>query len=168
MEYPLLVFLHVAAGVLWAGGAVALGLFIIPSVIEAGPAAGAVMAGVARRRFPVVMTTFGFIVFLTGVRLYMLRFSPDWLTSPEGIVLSLGALLGIGGLAIGFFVQKPTVQRMGALAAVIAASGGAPSAAQAAEMQALRTKLGTVARLTAYHLLGATLLMALHRFATAL
>lgn len=168
MEYPVLVFLHVALGILWAGGAVALGFFIIPAVLDAGPAGGAVMAGVAKRRFPLLMTIYGILVFLTGLRLYMLRFSPAWLSSPEGIVLSLGAVLGIGGLAIGLFVQKPTVERLGGLAAQVAASGQPPSPAQAAEMQTLRTKLRSVARLTAYHLLGASVLMALHRFAAVL
>ena len=56
MEYLSLIFLHVAFGVLWAGGAIVLGLFIVPSVMDAGPAGGAVMAGVVKRRMPVVLS----------------------------------------------------------------------------------------------------------------
>jgi uncharacterized membrane protein len=166
MEYPILIFLHLFGGIIWAGGAVAAGLFIIPAVAEAGPAGGAVMAGVARRRFPLIMTVLGLIVVLTGVRLYMMRFSAEWLVSPPGLVLTLGGILGLGGLAIGVFVQRPLVQRIGAMAAA-AASGKPPSEAHAAEMLALRMRLQRVARLTALHLLGASLLMSMHRLAAA-
>jgi uncharacterized membrane protein len=163
MEYLVLVFLHVFFGIIWAGGAIAAGLFIVPSVIEAGPAAGAVMAGVVRRRFPAVMTAAAIIVVLAGARLYMLRFSSEWLTTPQGIVLTLGAILGIGAFVLGVFIQRPLVGRMGALAAQIAASGAGPTPQQAAELQGLRQRLQKIARLTALHLLGAALLMAMQR-----
>jgi uncharacterized membrane protein len=167
MEYLVLVFLHVFFGIIWAGGAIAAGLFIVPSVIEAGPAAGAVMAGVVRRRFPAVMTAAAIIVVLAGARLYMLRFSSEWLTTPQGIVLTLGAILGIGAFVLGVFIQRPLVGRMGALAAQIAASGAGPTSQQAGELQALRQRLQKIARLTALHLLGAALLMAMQRLVAA-
>ena len=100
MEYPFLILLHVVFGILWAGGATVLGLFVLPAVVDAGPAGGAVMAGVVKRRMPVVLTMAAALVVLTGLRLYMLRFSSVWLTSPEGIVLSLGALLGLGAFVL--------------------------------------------------------------------
>ncbi|MCC7008935.1 MAG: hypothetical protein IT184_08980 [Acidobacteria bacterium] len=168
MEYPILIFLHVAAGILWAGGAVSTGLFIVPALIEAGPAAGAVMAGVARRKYPALMTALGIVAVLTGARLYMLRFSTAWLASPAGIVITLGAILGLGGLAIGMFVQKPLAQRLGRMAAQAAASDQPPSPAQIAEMQAMRARFQRVARLTAFHLLGAAVLMAAYRLAAAI
>ena len=163
MEYSALVLLHIFFAILWAGGAIAVGLFIVPAVLEAGPAGGAVMAGVAKRRFPVVMTVSAVIVVLTGLRLYSLRFDPAWVTSPEGIALSLGGLFGIGAFLIGLFVQKPTIERMGALAGKLAAAGVPPTPEQAAEMAALRRRLGSVARLTAFHVAAAALLMASHR-----
>ena len=46
MEYLILIFLHVLFGIFWAGGAIVAGFFIFPSVLDAGPAGGAVMAGV--------------------------------------------------------------------------------------------------------------------------
>jgi hypothetical protein len=167
MEYLTLVFLHVLFGILWAGGAIVAGLFIIPSVIDAGPGGAAVMAGVARRRLPLVLTTAGSIVVLTGLRLYMLRFSSDWIASPHGLVLTLGAVLGLGAFVIGVFVQRPAAMQLGALGARIAASGAPPTAEQAAELQALRARLQRVARLTAWHLIGAAVLMASHRFVAA-
>jgi hypothetical protein len=168
MEYPFLVLLHVAFGIFWAGGAAVLGLFIIPSVLDAGPAGGAVMAGAVKRRLPLLLTFSGGLVVLTGIRLFMLRYSPDWIATPEGIVLSLGALLGLGAFVMGVFVQKPTVGRIGALAAEIAQSGRPPSPDQAATMKALQQKLRKVGMLTAWHLIGSSVLMASHRLAAML
>jgi hypothetical protein len=168
MEYLSLVLLHVFFGIIWAGGAIAAGLFIIPSVLEAGPAGGAVMAGVTRRKLPMVLTISAAVNVLAGVRLLMIRYAAGWLTSPEGIVLVLGALLALAAFVMGVFIQKPTVERIGTLAGQIAASGSPPTPAQAAEMQALRAKLGRIAGVTAWHLLAAIALMASHRLAAAL
>jgi hypothetical protein len=165
MEYVVLISLHVLFGIFWAGAAVAIGLFIIPAVLDAGPAGGAVMAGVAKRKLPLVLVIAGGIVVLTGVRLYMIRFSAPWLTSPEGIVLTLGGLLALAAYGMGVFVQKPTVERIGALASQIAHGGAPPTPAQAAELQVLRARLRKIAALTAWHILGAATLMSLHRLA---
>lgn len=163
MEYLSLIFLHVAFGIFWAGAVIVLGFFILPAALDAGPAGGAVMAGVVKRKMPMVLLVAGIVVVLSGVRLYMVRFSASWLTTGEGIVLSLGALLGIAGFAMGVFIQRPTVDRIGTLAASMARAGGPPTAEQAAEMKALQARLRRVARLTAWHLLGASVLMASHR-----
>src|SRR5262245_683829 len=168
MEFPVLILLHVAFGILWAGGAIIIGLFIVPAILEAGPAGGAGMAGVVKRRMPVVLMIAGLIVVLTGLRLYMLRFSGVWLTTPEGLVLTFGAILGLGALVLGLFVQKPAAQKLSALAAEVARSGGPPSPAQIAALRAQQEKLARVARLTAWHLVGAALLMASHRLASML
>ena len=165
MEYLSLVFLHVFFGILWAGAAVAIGVFVLPAVLEAGPAGGAVMAGVAKRKFPIFMTVIGAIVLLTGARLYMIRFTPGWITTPEGIVITLGALLAIAAFIIGISVQRPTVERIGAIAAQIAASGAPPTPAQASELQASRQKLRKAGSITAWHVLAAAALMAMHRSA---
>lgn len=166
MEYFLLVFLHVTGAIVWAGGAITMGFFTIPAVLEAGPGGGAVMNGVMKRRFPVLMTGSAIVVIVTGLRLYTSRFSMEWLTSAEGIVLSLGGLLGIGAFVIGLFVQKPVAMKLGALGAQIAASGGPPAPEQARELAAIRSRLAKVGRVTAWHLFGAVLLMAVHRLAT--
>lgn len=168
MEYVMLILIHVAFGVLWAGGAITAGFFVIPAVMEAGPAGGAVMGGIMKRKFAIVMLVSGLLVLLTGLRMYMVRFSSEWLGSPEGIVLTLGGLLGLGALVIGIGIQKPLAERMTALGAQIAASGAPPSAEQAAEMTALRARLLKIARINAFHLVGATLLMASHRLFAAL
>jgi hypothetical protein len=166
VEYPFVIFFHVFFGIVWAGGAIAAGLFILPAVLDAGPAGGAVMGQVVKRGLPVVLSIAAIIVLLTGVRLYMIRFTPGWMLSPEGIVLSLGALLGIAAFFMGIFVQKPLVQRLSALAQTITTSGRPPSADQARELEDMRTRLKKIAAVTAWHLLAASALMASHRLAS--
>lgn len=168
MEYPILILLHVFFAIIWAGGAIAAGYFIIPAVLEAGPAGGAVMAGVLERRFPMVMTASALVVVLSGIRLYSMQVSLDWLRTTHGIVLSLGALAGLGAFFVGLFVQKPAADKMGALGAKLAANGAPPSPEEAAEMEALRKRLGKAARVTAWHLIAAALLMAGHQLAARL
>jgi len=160
MEYGSLILLHVFFAILWAGGAIAAGFFIIPSVLEAGPAGGAVMGGIVRRRFPIVMTASGLVVVLTGARLYMMRFSTDWLGTTHGILLRIGVIAGLGAFVIGLFVQKPTVDKMGTLGAKLATAGTPPAPEDAAEMERLRTRVGKVGRVLAWHLIIAAILMA--------
>ena len=168
MEYFILVILHIFFGIFWVGAATAAGFFLIPAIMDAGPGAGAVMAAIVKRKFPIVISAAAVIVVLSGARLYMIRYSPEWLSAPEGIVLTLGALLGIAALGIGLGIQKPLAEKLGALGARIAASGKPPTPAEAAELQALRQRLARIAKVTAWHLLAAALLMASHRLAASL
>ena len=163
MEYLGLVLLHVTFGVIWAGGAIVLGLFVVPAVIDAGPQGGAVMAGTVRRRMPTVLTTAAALTVLTGARILWIRASVDWLQTPEGMVIAIGAAFGLEAFILGVFVQRPTVERLGALGAAIAASGVPPTPDQREQMKALQTKLRTTAKLTAFSLIVATVLMASHR-----
>ncbi len=167
MEYLTLVFLHVLFAIIWAGTVISLGFFIVPSVLDAGPGGGAVMAGTVQRRMPIVLTVAALTVVLTGLRLYSVRFSTAWLTSPEGIVLTLGALFGLSAFGLGMFVQRPTFQKMGELGAKLAAAGGPPDSAMLAEMQALRARARRLASIVAWELLAAAVLMASHRLAAS-
>jgi hypothetical protein len=168
MEFSTLLLLHVFFGIVWAGGAIVAGFFIVPSVLEAGPSGGAVMAGVMKRRFPILMSVSAVLVTLTGLRLYSIRFSMAFLGTPEGIALTLGGLFGLGAFALGVFVQRPTAERLQSLGAQMSAGGGPPTPEQAAEMRALQSRLGRMGRLTAWHLVLASLLMASHRLAAML
>jgi hypothetical protein len=103
---------------------------------------------------------------LSGVRMYMIRFTPEWFTTAEGLAITIGGLLGLGAFVLGFFIQRPLAGKLGAMAARVAASGAPPTPDQAAELAALRGRLRRVAALTAWHLIGSTLLMSIHRMAT--
>ena len=168
MEFSTLLLVHVFFGIVWGGAVILVGFFIVPSVMEAGPAGGAVMAGMMKRRFSVLMSVSAILVMLSGLRLYSIRFSAAFLGTPEGIALTVGALAGIGAFFTGLIVQRPAGERLGALGAEIAAGGGKPTPEQAQEMQVLRGKLEKGGRATAWQVLIASLLMAAHRLAAML
>lgn len=169
MEVAALRLLHLAFGVFWSGGTVLMGFWVIPAIVEAGPAGGPVMKGmVVDRKLPQVMTVAGLLTVLTGLRLYQLRFTAAWLTTPEGLTLSLAGLLAIGGLGIGLFVQRPTAGKLAGLTARIAAAGGPPTAEQAQEITVLRGKLLRTGKVLGAHTGTAALLMAGTRLAQAL
>ena len=86
----------------------------------------------------------------------------------QGLVLTLGAILGLGAFVLGVFIQRPLVGRVSALAAQIASSGRPPTPDQSSQLQAMRDRLKKIAALTAWHLLGASALMSFQRLAAAL
>ncbi len=161
MEFAALRAIHLLGGLVWAGFAIFLGAYLLPAFKEAGPgAAGPVMAAVMKRRFVLVMNLAGFASVLSGIRLYMLVFSSAWLTTPGGLCLTAGAVLGLGGMVIGSVVSRPTSVKIAALQAAIAAQGGKPTPEQVAEMPKLSAKMGRAGTLVAWHLGGAAALMA--------
>lgn len=162
MESLVLAILHVTAGALWTGFAVFQGFWLMPALMEAGPAGGAVMGGIMKRKFVLWITVLSWVALITGFRLYMIRFSPAWLTTAEGIVVTLGMLLAIGAAVIGGARQRPTAQKLAALSASLK---GPPSPEQAAEMQAVGARLVRIGKVTAFHLLGVLVLMSAHRLA---
>lgn len=155
MEYSALILIHVAAGIVWGGGVLINGFFLIPAVLEAGPAGGTVMAALVRRHYSPYLVTAAVLALLSGLRLYQLRFSLAWLGTAEGAVLTLGGLLAISAWAIGLFRQKPLAAQMAQLA----------QQGRHDELPAVATRFVRYARLSAWHLVAVVLLMAGHRLA---
>ncbi len=165
MELWLLRSIHISSAVLWAGWAIFAGWFLLPAILEAGAAGGAVMGGIVKRRYPLLINVFAILTLLTGFRLYMINFSSAWLKTGTGILLSLGALLAIGGFAIGTTVARPTTAKITAIAAAARAAGGPPTAEQQAEMGRLMAKAARTMRVISFHALGAAVFMAFSRYA---
>jgi hypothetical protein len=155
MEFSILILVHVAFGLFWGGGLLVGGFFLVPSILEAGPSGGAVMAGMMKRRYSLAMTLSAALALLSGLRLYALRYSPEWLVSSEGIVLTLGGLLAISAWAIGLFRQRPLAEKMAALV-----QEGRP-----AEIPAVAARFAKTARIAAWHMVAVLVLMAGHRLA---
>jgi uncharacterized membrane protein len=162
--------LHIGAGVFWVGSILFLARFLMPSVMALGPAAGPVMDQLNRvRRLPQALLGAGFVTVLSGFGLYWidsLGFRGPWMESPTGRVFGAGAGFALIGLIIGFAVNRPAAQRLGALAAAIQAGDGPPTAEQMATMRALQARLANATRLLAVLLALATAAMALARYVT--
>ena len=122
------------------------------------------MGALTRRGFLPTLIAVGTVTVLTGI--YLLwqlsgGFSGAFMGSRGGILLSSGGLAGIIALGVGFFVSRPTLQRMGAIMGRLAAAEGPPSDEDQVELNALRGRLRTAIQIAAVLLLIAVATMAL-------
>ena len=158
MEYGILILLHVVSSFIWGGGVLISGFFYIPAVLEAGPGGGAVVGGIMKRKYGLIMTVASFIALLSGFRLYGIRFGNGAPWNPERIVLTLGVLLGLSVFAIGMFRQKPLAEKLGLLA----------KEGRGAEIPAVAAQLTRYAKIAAWHIVAVIILMAGHSLASQL
>lgn len=165
MELFVLRIAHIVGGVFWVGGITLMAFFVFPSVRDAGPAGGPVMAGLAQRKLMTLMPVVAIVTILTGLRLLMRASSgaPGWYSTPSGMMYSMS-----GGLAILIFlhalaVARPKSMRMLEVSKLLAAPD-ADREKLGAEMKALQAKVAFNFRLTATMLLVATVGMAIARY----
>lgn len=158
--------IHILFGIFWAGSIFFIVSFLLPTARAAGPAGAPFMQRFARAGFVNAALGSGALTALAGFGLMWTASKGDsaWYGSPTGIVLSIGALTALVTLGIGFFVQRPTMGRMKAIAIAIEQNGGAPTAEQAAELPLLQAKMGKVARTAAYLLAVTVVCMAVARY----
>ena len=135
---------HILAGVFWVGAALTTLLFIQPTARELGPAAGPFMMHLAGRKrlIDYVLSAAGLTV-LAGLLMYWrvtLGLDLDVIGSAYGISLTIGALCAIAALAIGGSIVRPGIMATLAIGREVAASGGAPTPEQAAQMQAIQRR----------------------------
>lgn len=159
---------HILAGVFWAGAVFFVASMLLPAMRDSGPAAGPVMRQIiAVRRFPAVATTAALLTVISGIWMYWRDTSISdgaFARSTAGMTYGLGGIAAILTVILAAVVQGPTSKKMGQLSAAIAASGGPPSAEQAATLQKLQARLTFGARAAAA-LLGITVItMAIARY----
>ncbi|HEY9382180.1 MAG TPA: hypothetical protein VIP80_01585 [Gemmatimonadales bacterium] len=164
----LLRLIHIAGGVFWAGTMLFAAVFLEPSVREAGPDGAKVMLGLMRRKYMVVMPIVAALTILAGVGLLEQvsgGFHPDWMSSPTGITLSLGAAIAILAFLIGIFFVRPAAMRLAVLMPQMMQSPeGQAREVLMAEAQGLRTRLRRGGRVVAALLGVTTIAMAVARY----
>jgi uncharacterized membrane protein len=149
----LLRIIHIFGAVTWIGGAIFLSSVLGPTVRSAGPEGG---------RFMMRMSSYGqlsrvLIISSTttvaaGLILYYYfsgGLNVTWITSPHGITLTLGGIVGILALLHGIFVSGRTSTKMKVVADQILATQGPPAPEMLKEAQALGAKLGSGVMVTA-------------------
>lgn len=135
--FSILRFAHIIAGILWAGGALALTLFVAPTMSATGDA-GKQFGGhlISKTRFSAYMMVTGLTTVLAGSLLYGITsnwFQSGWMHSPAGIGFGIGAVAGILAFVFGVMLGNTN----GALGALGAQIQGMPTAEQISVMQAL-------------------------------
>ena len=137
LVFSILRILHIVTGILWAGGALALTLFVAPSMSATGDA-GKQFAGhlIGKTRFSLYMSLTGFTTVIAGSILYGIDsnwFQSSWMMTATGSVFGVGAVFGIAAFVFGLMLGNANT----ALAALGAQIQGKPSTEQAAMLQAL-------------------------------
>ncbi|HET7396052.1 MAG TPA: hypothetical protein VFK12_06405 [Gammaproteobacteria bacterium] len=159
--------IHILCGVFWGGAVLLLGLCISPAVDAAGPAGSAFMHKLmVETRFAMAMGISGGLTILSGLIMYWLvsgGFSPAWLSSTHGILISIGAVFGIVTAVIGGISSKRAGKRMSALAVEIQAGASSPTDVQQAEIRQLKLKLRRSSACSAILILVVITCMALAR-----
>lgn len=161
-------FIHVVAGVTWAGALIFIPWFLLPAVRATGPAGGTFMQQIVRvQKLPVYLVSLMALTVLSGLSLYWLdivAFGPAWMHTGPGRTFSLGGALAILTALLGLFVNMPTAGKMAALSASIQASGASPSTAQAAELARLQNRLNRAGQAAAVLTLLAVTCMGVARY----
>ena len=167
----LLRLIHIVVGVSWAGAVVFIATFLLPTMRAVGPAAGPVMGHLTQvRKLPLYLMAGVLITVFSGLALYWhdsAGFSSAWMHSGPGKTFGLGAALGIIVAIMGMTINSPTAKKLGALGTVVYASGGPPTAAQAAEIQRLQDRLAGAMKVAAVLIVLATAAMAVARYVPA-
>ncbi len=88
----------------------------------------------------------------------------NWITSGPGLILSLGAVLGLIALSLGLFIIAPTAKRLMALGQTIQATGGPPLPEQMSQLHFLEARLSQVGKSEFVLMLGSLLTMAMARY----
>lgn len=170
MDYTNLVLhvLHIVSGVVWAGGAILMGLFVSPSAMATRPESAKFMQYLTGpAKLPVWMTLASWVTVICGVIMFSPMVStlpPGVMATPRGISLGLGALLALGAFVEGMALIAPAAHKMGKLGAAIAASGKGPTPEQVQQMQVLQDKLSRGTRRGAVLLLLTVVCMATARW----
>jgi uncharacterized membrane protein len=170
MYYYLLTLriLHIACGVMWAGTAFLLALYIFPAIIRSGPDGGKMMQAItSTNKFPVVLTLASLITVLSGLLLMWqlsAGFNGAWFGTKYGMALSTGGLTALIAFLQAFFINRPGVLRMQAIAGAAAAKGGPPSEADRSELQRIRDRVYLSTKWIGVWLLIAVVMMAGARY----
>lgn len=140
MVFAAVRFLHIIAGIVWAGGAILVNFVIGPAIGATGDT-GRQFAGylMTKTSFSRMMLGSGVTTVLAGIYLYGVNsnwFSSGWMRSGQGIGFGIGAATGIAALVFGFMIGNTN----GALAALGAQIQGKPTDEQMTAMGLLRKR----------------------------
>ena len=159
--------IHIGAGVFWAGSAFTIVGFILPAAARAGAAGGQYMLRLLQLRFSQVVVGAATLNVLAGLLLYW-RDSGGlqlaWITTPTGLVETVGALAALVSWIIAGAMTAPAAVRLVRLGTEVERGGKPPSPEQGRQIGALQVRLGQAARANAALLAVAVLCMAIMRY----
>jgi uncharacterized membrane protein len=124
-EMLVLRLVHILGGMIWVGSGIFNSFFLLPTLAQAGPAAGQVIAGLQRRRLFTILPIVALLTILSGVRLMQITsagFSPAYFASASGRAYAWSGVAAIVGFLIGVFIARPAAMRAAKIGATMATS----------------------------------------------
>lgn len=147
-EILVLRVVHLVGGMFWVGSVVFSTIYLFPAMREAGPAAGAIMGSMQRRRLFIVLPSVALLTILSGLRLMWITsagFSAAYFATGRGITFGLSGAAAIIAFGIGVFIQRPTGIRIGEIQQAMAkASDDNARAELSAQLDRLQRRSATV------------------------
>lgn len=166
-EVAVLRIVHVLGGVIWAGTSIFLTFFLSPVLKTIGPAAGAVMGGLANRKRFVIIPTIALAVMLAGVRMLMIAssgFQAAYFAAPQGKTYLVGLVGAVAAFVVFMAISHPSLTRVLALGPKMAQASEAERGAMMAEMNGLRARAGKASLVSTVLLITTILAMSLGRY----
>lgn len=160
-------FIHIVLGVLWVGGVFALSVIIIPGMQKLGLPLDGLTKTLNARKFSQIMMAFGGLTVLAGLAMMYLLSRGNghsFFSSNFGHTLSLGGLCAIIALVVGGSVARPTMAKIGALQADMAANPAKGDDPRKAQLAALQRRVVFFSKLVVVLLLLAVTCMAIARY----
>jgi hypothetical protein len=137
-------FIHIISGILWAGSAFFVFVFVAPTAEALGPDGGRFIGHMVegRKMATVIISLAGLTVF-GGVVLYLKVSSgldPDWIGTAPGIGFTIGAVAAIIAFVMGLVAITPTIHRLTELGGRIQSSTGPPAPEDLAALERLTAR----------------------------
>ena len=141
-------FLHIVAGVCWAGGAIVYFFFVEPTAKALAPAGMQfVQHMVTKRRYSIFMAVSSTFTVLTGAVLlwpYATGNFAAWLKTGSGLAFTLGSALGIVVYFVGMLGVKPRAEKLANIGQEIQLAGAGPTPAQGAQLMKLDKEMAAL------------------------
>jgi hypothetical protein len=166
MEVLVLRLVHVLSGVIWVGTAVFVSALLLPAMVEAGPAAGPVMAALQKRKMMVFMPAAALLAILSGARLLWIDSGGGsaFFQAKAGMAFAGGGALAIIAFLLGIVVTRPAMGRAAELSATIPSTPEADRPALLAEIGALRARGSAAGTVVTVLIVITTIAMAIARY----
>jgi hypothetical protein len=135
---------HIGFAIFWGGSVLFLNVLLGPSLEGAGPEGFRVLQELNRRRYFDVMLGAAVLTLLSGIELMRrdsANFQPAWFQSSFGMGISTGMLAALITFLIGLLLIKPTLRRLAAIGAQVAATAPEQRGGLLVELNAQRGRL---------------------------
>ena len=168
IEMIVLRLIHIVGGVLWAGWAFGLPLFVEPAARAAGPQGGPFMQALtARTPLVTVMTITPILVILSGFWLLWIvsgGFDAAYMGSRHGITLSTAGVIGAIAFVYGLIMVRPLGIRMGQIGRDLSVADTPPTDELLQELNQLRASLRNRGQVIGWMILLSVIGMAVSRY----